>query len=126
VLHQLAAEPRVPTVPVRADLAGDWLEALKPAGPDPARPTVWVAEGLAFFLGEERVARLLETVAGACPAESRPIVDITSATLPRHPMTQPFLRSLCEDGTPWRFGTDEPEEFPRPARLDGARPRAAG
>lgn len=50
-------------------------------------------------------------MAGACPAESRPIIGMTGATLLRHPMTQPFLRFLCEDGTPWRFGTEEPEEF---------------
>ncbi|MFH9657372.1 class I SAM-dependent methyltransferase [Streptomyces sp. NPDC017248] len=113
-LASLAAEPRVPMVPVRADLAGDWLEALKSAGFDPAQRTLWVAEGLVFFLTEEQVGRLLDTVAGACPAESWLIVDMTSATLLRHPMTQPFLRSLREDGTPWQFGTDDPEEF-----LDG-------
>ncbi|TMR06536.1 SAM-dependent methyltransferase [Actinomadura soli] len=110
-LAALVVEPRVRTVPVKADLAGDWLEALKSGGFDTAQSTLWVAEGLVFFLTEQQVGQLLETVAGACPPESWLVVDMTSATLLRHPMTQPFLRSLREDGTPWRFGTDQPEEF---------------
>ncbi|MEU6353802.1 SAM-dependent methyltransferase [Streptomyces sp. NPDC047072] len=110
-LRRLGAEPRVPTVPVAADLAGDWPTALKSAGFDPAERTLWVAEGLVFFLTEEQVGWLLETVAGAAPAGSRLVVDMTSATLLRHPMTQPFLRSLREEGTPWQFGTDDPEDF---------------
>ncbi|MGX7674444.1 class I SAM-dependent methyltransferase [Plantactinospora sp. DSM 117369] len=110
-LAKLAAEPRVPTVPIKADLAGDWLEVLKSGGFGPAERTLWIAEGLLFFLTEEQAGRLLETVAGACPSGSRLVVDMTSAALLRHPMTQSFLRRLREDGTPWQFGTDEPERF---------------
>ncbi|HET9382957.1 MAG TPA: SAM-dependent methyltransferase [Streptomyces sp.] len=110
-LSALGATPKVPTVAVRADLAGDWVAALKSAGFDPAERTLWIAEGLLFFLTEEQVGRLLDTVLGACPPGSRLVVDMTSRTLLRHPLTQPFLRSLREDGTPWQFGTDEPEAF---------------
>jgi methyltransferase (TIGR00027 family) len=110
-LATLGAAPKVAVVPVGVDLAGDWLGELKSAGFDPSQRTLWVAEGLVFFLTEEQVVRLLDTVAGACPADSRLVVDMTSATLLRHPMTQPFLRRLREDGTPWQFGTDAPEEF---------------
>lgn len=110
-LAELAATPKVPTVPVGVDLAGDWLGALKSAGFDPSQRTLWVAEGLVFFLTEEQVGRLLDTVAGACPADSLLVVDMTSETLLRHPMTQSFLRRLREDGTPWRFGTDDPAAF---------------
>jgi methyltransferase (TIGR00027 family) len=110
-LAALAAKPRVPTVSVRADLAGDWLGALKSGGFDPAQRTLWVAEGLVFFLTEEQVGRLLDTLVAACPQDSWLVVDMTSATLLRHPMTQPFLNRLREDGTPWQFGTDDPEQF---------------
>jgi methyltransferase (TIGR00027 family) len=110
-LAELAAEPRVAAVPIKADLARDWLNALKSGGFDPAKRTLWVAEGLLFFLTQEQVGRLLDTVVGACLPESWLVVDMTSATLLRHPMTQPFLRRLREDGTPWQFGTDNPEEF---------------
>ncbi|MEV5346720.1 hypothetical protein [Streptomyces achromogenes] len=36
---------------------------------------------------------------------------MTGATLLRPPMPQPLLRFLREDGTPWRFGMEEPEKF---------------
>jgi methyltransferase (TIGR00027 family) len=110
-LAELGAAPRVPTVSVGVDLSGDWLGALKSSGFDPARRTLWVAEGLVFFLTEDQAGRLFETVASASPAGCRLVVDMTSATLLRHPMTQAFLRRLREDGTPWQFGTDNPEEF---------------
>src|SRR4051812_39056872 len=54
-LAKLGAVPRVPAVPVGVDLAGDWLGALKSAGFDSSRRTLWVAEGLVFFLTEEQV-----------------------------------------------------------------------
>jgi methyltransferase (TIGR00027 family) len=112
-LAQLSAQPRVNAVPISADLAGDWLEALKSGGFDPAQRTLWIAEGLLFFLTEEQAGRLLETIAGAGPSDSRLVVDMTSAALLRHPMTQPFLRRLREDGTPWQFGSDDPAAFLR-------------
>jgi methyltransferase (TIGR00027 family) len=112
-LAQLAARPRVNAVPIKADLAGDWLEPLKSGGFDPAQRTLWIAEGLLFFLTEEQAGRLLETIAGAAPSGSRLVVDMTSEALLRHPMTQPFLRRLREDGTPWRFGSDDPAAFLR-------------
>jgi methyltransferase (TIGR00027 family) len=110
-LAELGAQPKVPTVPIKADLAGDWVEVLCSGGFEPSQRTLWIAEGLVFFLTEDQVGTLLEKVAAACPADSWLVVDMTSATLLRHPMTQPFLRRLKDDGTPWQFGTDTPEEF---------------
>ncbi len=37
--------------------------------------------------------------------------DILSAQLLQHPSTQLFLKKLAQQGTPWQFGTDEPEQF---------------
>lgn len=110
-LAEAGAEPRVPTTSIAADLAGDWLGALKSGGFDPAERTIWVVEGLLFFLTEEQAGRLLETAAGACPPDSRLIVDMIGTMTLRHPMTQRFLRRLRRDGTPWQFGTDDPEGF---------------
>ncbi|MER5704065.1 SAM-dependent methyltransferase [Micromonospora sp. NPDC002296] len=110
-LAKLDAEPRVAAVPIGADLAGDWLTALRSAGFGRAERTLWIAEGLLFFLTEEQAGRLLETVAGASQPGSRLVIDLTSAALLRHPMTQSFLQRLRDDGTPWQFGTDDPADF---------------
>jgi hypothetical protein len=50
-------------------------------------------------------------MAAASAAGSKLAVDLTSASLLRHPMTQDFLDALRADGTPWRFGTDDPTAF---------------
>ncbi|MFI9423120.1 class I SAM-dependent methyltransferase [Streptomyces achromogenes] len=110
-LARLGAEAAVERVEVKADLAQDWLPALKRAGFDPARPTLWIAEGLMFFLTEEQVVHLLRTLGSASASGSWLAVDFVSKALLRSPFSQSFLKGLKEDGTPWLFGTDEPEDF---------------
>ncbi|MFI0982931.1 class I SAM-dependent methyltransferase [Streptomyces sp. NPDC021093] len=106
-----APEPSVSLRRVRADLAGDWPTALHAAGFDPGLPTLWVPEALLFFLTEEQSATLLRTFADHSAPGSWVAVDILSRELLRSPATQLFLAALKEDGIPWLFGTDTPEEF---------------
>ncbi|MEO3752590.1 class I SAM-dependent methyltransferase [Streptomyces sp. B6B3] len=62
VLTHLPATPRVRRVPVPADLCADWTTALTTAGFDPAAPSVWLAEGLLFYLPSPAETRLIDTV----------------------------------------------------------------
>ncbi|AEW96635.1 MULTISPECIES: class I SAM-dependent methyltransferase [Streptomycetaceae] len=110
-LAALGAEPVVERREVAADLAGTWLPALRRAGFDPRRPTLWVTEGLMLFLTEEQAAGLLATLGSVSAPGSRLAVDFVSEALLRSPFSRPFLKGLEEDGTPWRFGTDDPEGF---------------
>ncbi|MGH3781374.1 MAG: SAM-dependent methyltransferase [Pseudonocardiaceae bacterium] len=112
-LDRLQASAAVDVVEVGADLADDWLPALRGHGFDSSKPGLWVAEGLLFFLTEDQAGALLDTMAAASARGSRLTVDLTSATLLRHPLTQGFLGALRADGTPWRFGTDDPITFLR-------------
>ncbi|ARZ66052.1 SAM-dependent methyltransferase [Streptomyces sp. HU2014] len=96
---------------VKADLAEEWLPALTRAGFDPSRPTLWVTEGLMFFLTRDQAAQLLRSLGAASAPGSWLAVDFVSKALLRSPFSQTFLKGLKEDGTPWLFGTDEPEEF---------------
>jgi methyltransferase (TIGR00027 family) len=110
-MAELSASPVVPTVELGVDLASDWRTPLRSHGFDPDRPTLWVVEGLLFFLTEEQAAGLLLGMAEVSAPGSTLAGDMTSATLLRHPMTQMFLATLRADGTPWRFGTDDPVGF---------------
>lgn len=110
-LDRAGAQPRVERRPVSADLTGPWLPALVQAGFDPKRPTLWIAEALTFFLTEEQVADLLTTLRGASAPGSGLALDILGRALLRSPFSRSFLDTLSADGTPWIFGTDEPEEF---------------
>ncbi|MFF1283307.1 class I SAM-dependent methyltransferase [Streptomyces sp. NPDC058299] len=110
-LAELGARPTTERREVAADLAGQWLPALYDAGFDRDQPTLWVAEGLMFFLTQEQASELLAVLGSASAAGSWLAVDFVSKALLRSPFSRGFLEGLREDGTPWLFGTDEPEEF---------------
>ncbi|MEV1065387.1 SAM-dependent methyltransferase [Streptomyces sp. NPDC050263] len=110
-LDALGAKPTVRRHEVSADLTQEWLPTLTEAGFDPSRPTLWVAEALTFFLTEEQAAGLLQLLASASAPGSHLAFDILGRGLLRSPFSRPFLDKLAADGTPWIFGTDEPEPF---------------
>jgi methyltransferase (TIGR00027 family) len=110
-LAELGAKPRVTRHEVAVDLRRDWLPELEQAGFDHDRPTLWIVEGLLFFLTEEQATNLLRSLGSASAPGSWLGVDFVSQALLRSPFSREFRRSLEEDGTPWLFGTDEPEEY---------------
>ncbi|MBM7173552.1 class I SAM-dependent methyltransferase [Streptomyces sp. G44] len=62
VLTDVSAAPKVKRVPVPVDLRADWAGALTAAGFDPAVPSVWLAEGLLFYLPGPAETYLVDTV----------------------------------------------------------------
>ncbi|WP_435972172.1 class I SAM-dependent methyltransferase [Streptomyces sp. Qhu_M48] len=62
VLTDLSAAPRVKRVPVPVDLRADWVTPLTTAGFDPSAPSVWLAEGLLFYLPSSAETYLIDTV----------------------------------------------------------------
>ncbi|MEU2234537.1 class I SAM-dependent methyltransferase [Streptomyces vietnamensis] len=62
VLTDRSAAPRAKRVPVPVDLRADWVTALTSAGFDPAAPSVWLAEGLLFYLPGPAETYLIDTV----------------------------------------------------------------
>ncbi|SEG93153.1 methyltransferase, TIGR00027 family [Actinacidiphila yanglinensis] len=62
VLGALSATPKATRVPIPFDLRDDWAGALTGAGFDPAAPSVWLAEGLLFYLPADDETRLIDTV----------------------------------------------------------------
>ncbi|MCX4784665.1 SAM-dependent methyltransferase [Streptomyces sp. NBC_01221] len=62
VLTELAAAPKAKRVPVPVDLRADWVTALTSAGFDPAAPSVWLAEGLLFYLPGPAETYLVDAV----------------------------------------------------------------
>ncbi|MYW10246.1 SAM-dependent methyltransferase [Streptomyces sp. SID2563] len=62
VLTELSAAPRVKRVLVPVDLRDDWVTALTASGFDPAAPSIWLAEGLLFYLPAAAETYLVDTV----------------------------------------------------------------
>ncbi len=110
-LDALGGKVKVERREVSADLASEWLPTLHAAGFDKDKPTLWVAEGLMFFLTQEQATGVLDTLGSVSAAGSWLAVDFVSKALLRSPFSRSFLKGLREDNTPWLFGTDEPEEF---------------
>ncbi|MFF5707389.1 class I SAM-dependent methyltransferase [Streptomyces sp. NPDC012794] len=112
--EMLAGEPapagrtRV-TVPV--DLTQDWTGPLEEAGWRADEPVLWVVEGLLFFLPEHAVRGLISTLAGHSAPGSVLLGDVISKAALQNPLSRPFLNCLEEDGNPWLFGTETPEEL---------------
>lgn len=75
VLAGLSAAPKATRVPIPIDLRDDWVTALTDAGFDPAAPSVWLAEGVLFYLPHAAETYLIDTVdqltTGEAPWRSR-------------------------------------------------------
>ncbi|WP_441249375.1 SAM-dependent methyltransferase [Kitasatospora sp. McL0602] len=97
--------------PVAVDLAGEWAGSLAEAGWQADVPTLWVVEGLLFFLPEDAVRRLLGTVCELTGTGSVLLGDVASRVSLQNPLARPFLNALKADDSAWLFGTDEPEKF---------------
>lgn len=100
--------PRCRRRVVAADVAGDWASRLLGAGFDPRARTLWVAEGLFFYLTEQQIVEMLRGAARLCGPGSLLAADVVGAAGLGSPRLQPY-RAWCErNGTPPPFGTDDP------------------
>ena len=100
---------------VEADLAsGNWVESLLDKGFKKSRATVWLAEGLFQYLTAVDVDQILEGAASVSSPGSRFGAEIISAEFLRRRSNQRALQRRKDRGTPWTFGTDDPEELFRP------------
>ena len=112
-LSAIGAYPAARRIEVSADLAGSWLPALRQSGFNQGDKTLWVVEGLLFFLTRSQVRSLLVTLRDASATGSWLVTDMASKALLESPASQLFLAKLRKDGIPWLFGEDDPEEFLR-------------
>lgn len=109
VLAQLNATPRCRRVPIPADLSRDWPESLQNGGFDQQRPSIWFLEGLLYYLSETKVHHLLGTLSELAVPGSWLFADIVGQSFLTSPHTAGFLAMMAANGSPWQFGTDDPE-----------------
>lgn len=96
---------------VGVDLADDWGAALLRVGYRPDLPSAWFAEGLLFYLPEGTAHDVLSTAAELSAPGSVLGADLIGTGVFRFPYLREFLDRLAGAGSPWLFGTDEPEAF---------------
>lgn len=71
----IGAEPTADLRAIPVDLRDDWPAALRQAGLDPERPTVWAAEGLLYFLPAAAQDSLLDNITALSAAGSRLVTE---------------------------------------------------
>jgi methyltransferase (TIGR00027 family) len=86
---------------VEADLRGDWYPALADAGFDAARPTVWIAEGLFYYLDRPDALRLAADVTRFSARGSELVFDIPHTEFAHDPGKARFLSFMRDRGSPW-------------------------
>lgn len=103
--------PRCEHQELAVDLREDWRPLLRQAGFKSGAPTLWLVEGLLMYLEEPQVLALLEKINTMASSGDVMLFDILSQTLIEAPHMKKQLQFLENMGAPWRFGTNEPEEF---------------
>jgi methyltransferase (TIGR00027 family) len=100
--------PRCPPHLVAADVSGDWVPALLDAGFDQSARTLWVAEGLFFYLSGQAIIELLRGAARRCGPGSLLAADVIAATGLDSPAMRSYRAWSERNGRPPPFGADDP------------------
>ena len=95
-------------VVVGTDLRQDWARVLVDSGFAPSEPSIWLIEGLFYYLDEPAVNHVLKEVSGLAAPGSLLVTDLVSESLLTSPWMQQALKAMEERGMGWRFGTDDP------------------
>lgn len=97
---------------VRTDLlADDWRADLIAAGFGPSRRAVWLLEGLLYYIPEASARRLLAELQDFCTLGSPLACDLINEVALTAPSTRKLSQLFAAWGSPWLFGTDEPEQL---------------
>lgn len=96
---------------VHADLSGPWTQALLDAGFDPRNPTIWVAEGLFYYLAAADAESLVRHCAALSTEGSIFPADIFGTGLLALEPMAPLVATRKSTGRPLPFCTDSPESL---------------
>ena len=100
--------PRCRRHVIAADVSGAWSSALLSAGFDPHARTLWVAEGLFFYLTEQAIVELLRGAARLCGPGSLLAADVIGAAGLGSPVMRPYTEWCELNEVPPPFGSDDP------------------
>jgi methyltransferase (TIGR00027 family) len=110
VIGKAGAKPRCERSTIRVDLReASWPEALLASGYRSGRLSVWLIEGLLFYLTRTSVHGLLEKVGTLTVTGSLLGLDVMNRGLFFSPVAWPMQFALARRGAPGRFGTNDPE-----------------
>src|SRR5829696_9011883 len=110
VIDRAGAKPNCERLTLGVDLSMvTWPEALLACGYRPERPSVWLIEGLLFYLPRSAVHGLLQKIGALTVTGSLLGLDVMNRGLFFSPIAWPQQAALAWRGAPGLFGTDDPE-----------------
>jgi len=110
-LQAAGGQPRCERQAIEADLAYSWEEVLLRSGFDPEEHSVWLLEGLLFYLPKEKIEQILDEVSSLATAGSWLGFDIINSVMLTFPLTRKWVEMQAEAGAPWIGTMDDPVEF---------------
>jgi methyltransferase (TIGR00027 family) len=84
---------------------------LQDGGFDRERPTAWLVEGLLQYITEAQVHHVLGTISDLASPGSWLLADLVSRFILTLPQLADFRATMAAHGSPWHFGTDDPNEL---------------
>lgn len=111
ILDQAQARPHCERQPIGLDLTADWPAALIAAGFQPDRPSGWLMEGLLFYLPDELIVHLLDSVTTLTAPGSWLGCDVINRSVLTSPFTRPWIEMQAQAGAPWIGTLDDPKTF---------------
>jgi methyltransferase (TIGR00027 family) len=113
VLQASGASPTCQLVMVDVDLREDWPTALTNAGYVSAEPTVWIVEGLFYYLQSDTADMLLERISSLSAPGSWLELDIPHRRYREEPANSAFLTAMAKRGVPFVGASDQPGDWLR-------------
>jgi len=111
ILAEQKAQPQCVRKPIGADLESEWDTSVKEAGFKHDETSLWLLEGLLFYLENPAVHKILAQLSGLAAPGSCLGVDFINESYLTSPWMQEALSALAQRGMAWRSGTDDPEEL---------------
>ena len=108
ILERQSLAPKCKRVTVGTDLNQDWARLVVDSGFDANQTSMWLIEGLFYYLDEPAVNHVLKEISGLAAPNSVLVTDLVSRSLLTSPWMQHALKAMEEQGMGWRFGTDDP------------------
>ena len=109
IVARIGAQPTCERRTVGVALEQAWAEALHNAGYEAQEPSIWLIEGLLFYLSPTAVHALLDAVSLLAAEGSQLGADLVSKDLLTSPVMEPLLAAFARRGVVGRFGTNSPE-----------------
>jgi methyltransferase (TIGR00027 family) len=111
VLASLGAAPRCHLKYVPTSFDEDWVRCLLAAGFESGAPSLWIAEGLFFYLSQRQVEALLQNSCRIATSRSLFVADFSGAGILERAELQSYLKWLETRGDSPPFCHDDPVEL---------------